>query len=163
MVAFVGLSGPASTPAIQAVTAAVSDTLAPEPTAVATPVPTPADAAVPVAADAGSAATPAATTGQPAVAAATTPAATTGATVEAQFTTNLPDLRAAAAIKTALAQIGLPYVWGGNGPTAGHAGFDCSGLTTFSYASAGREAAAHGAHPVLRGPARPAGRPAAAR
>ena len=55
----------------------------------------------------------------------------------AEFTTDAPDVRAAAAIRTALAQIGLPYVWGGNGPTNGDAGFDCSGLTTFSYASAG--------------------------
>ena len=28
-------------------------------------------------------------------------------------------------------------MWGGNGPTNGDAGFDCSGLTTFSYGSAG--------------------------
>ena len=56
---------------------------------------------------------------------------------QAEFTTDAPDVRAAAAIRTALAQIGLPYVWGGNGPTNGDAGFDCSGLTTFSYAAAG--------------------------
>lgn len=55
---------------------------------------------------------------------------------EAQFTTALPDQRAQIAIKTAMAQIGLPYVWGGDGPTNGDAGFDCSGLTTFSYAAA---------------------------
>ncbi len=34
-------------------------------------------------------------------------------------------------------QIGLPYVWGGNGPENGHRGFDCSGLTTFAYDKAG--------------------------
>ena len=56
---------------------------------------------------------------------------------EAQFTTALPDQRAQVAIRTAMAQIGLPYVWGGDGPTNGDAGFDCSGLTTFSYAAAG--------------------------
>jgi cell wall-associated NlpC family hydrolase len=56
---------------------------------------------------------------------------------EAQFTTALPDQRAQVAIGTAMAQIGLPYVWGGDGPTNGDAGFDCSGLTTFSYAAAG--------------------------
>jgi cell wall-associated NlpC family hydrolase len=56
---------------------------------------------------------------------------------KAEFTTDAPDTRASAAIRTALAQLGLPYVWGGNGPTNGDAGFDCSGLTTFSYASAG--------------------------
>ncbi len=69
------------------------------------------------------------------------PAEATGAPVTrttlAEFTTALPDARARVAIDTALAQIGLPYVWGGNGPTAGHAGFDCSGLTTFSYKAAG--------------------------
>jgi len=56
---------------------------------------------------------------------------------EAQFTTALPDQRAQVAINTAMAQLGLPYVWGGDGPTNGDAGFDCSGLTTFSYAAAG--------------------------
>lgn len=55
---------------------------------------------------------------------------------QAQFTTALPDQRAQVAIRTAMAQIGLPYVWGGDGPTNGDAGFDCSGLTTFSYAAA---------------------------
>lgn len=54
----------------------------------------------------------------------------------ATFTSNLPDQRARIAIATAMAQIGLPYVWGGDGPDAGDAGFDCSGLTTFSYAAA---------------------------
>ncbi|MFD8494868.1 C40 family peptidase [Amycolatopsis sp. NPDC059657] len=44
---------------------------------------------------------------------------------------------AAKAIAFARAQIGLPYVWGGNGPQDGDAGFDCSGLTTAAYASAG--------------------------
>ncbi len=52
-------------------------------------------------------------------------------------TTVLPDGRAAVAIATAMAQLGLPYVWGGDGPTNGDAGFDCSGLTTFSYRAAG--------------------------
>ena len=56
---------------------------------------------------------------------------------EAPFTSALPDQRAQVAIRTAMAQIGLPYVWGGDGPTNGDAGFDCSGLTTFSYAAAG--------------------------
>src|SRR5690349_12884298 len=44
---------------------------------------------------------------------------------------------ALAALKIAMAQLGLPYDWGGNGPTNGDAGFDCSGLTHFAYASAG--------------------------
>ncbi len=55
----------------------------------------------------------------------------------ARFTNALPDQRAQVAIRTAMAQLGLPYVWGGDGPSNGHAGFDCSGLTTFSYAAAG--------------------------
>jgi cell wall-associated NlpC family hydrolase len=59
------------------------------------------------------------------------------APVDVVFTDGLPDGRAAVAIRTALAQIGLPYVWGGDGPDAGDAGFDCSGLTTFSYDAAG--------------------------
>ncbi|WP_233574048.1 C40 family peptidase [Amycolatopsis panacis] len=41
------------------------------------------------------------------------------------------------ATRFALGQLGLPYVWGGNGPDAGAAGFDCSGLTKASYESAG--------------------------
>lgn len=44
---------------------------------------------------------------------------------------------AAAAISYACRQQGLPYVWGGNGPEGGHAGFDCSGLTKAAYAAAG--------------------------
>ncbi|MDT7581023.1 MAG: hypothetical protein QOK35_2287, partial [Pseudonocardiales bacterium] len=55
----------------------------------------------------------------------------------AEFTTALPDQRAQVAITTAMGQLGLPYVWGGDGPTNGDAGFDCSGLTTFAYAAAG--------------------------
>ncbi|MFC4082455.1 C40 family peptidase [Amycolatopsis samaneae] len=41
------------------------------------------------------------------------------------------------ATRFALGQLGLPYVWGGNGPEAGSAGFDCSGLTKAAYDSAG--------------------------
>ena len=37
------------------------------------------------------------------------------------------------AVQTALAQIGDPYVWGAGGPNS----FDCSGLTSYAWASAG--------------------------
>jgi cell wall-associated NlpC family hydrolase len=47
---------------------------------------------------------------------------------------NSPSTRAS---RFALGQLGLPYVWGGNGPDAGAAGFDCSGLTKASYDDAG--------------------------
>ena len=40
---------------------------------------------------------------------------------QAAFTTAAPDQRAGVAIQTAMAQLGLPYVWGGNGPTNGDA------------------------------------------
>ena len=46
-----------------------------------------------------------------------------------------PNEAAVRAIAFAHAQIGVPYVWGGNGPDDG--GFDCSGLTTAAYATAG--------------------------
>ena len=37
------------------------------------------------------------------------------------------------AVRTALAQVGDPYVWAAAGPDA----FDCSGLTQYAYAAAG--------------------------
>nr|WP_204332597.1 C40 family peptidase [Geodermatophilus sabuli] len=40
---------------------------------------------------------------------------------------------AQAAVDTALAQVGDPYVWGAGGPNS----FDCSGLTQYAYAAAG--------------------------
>lgn len=41
---------------------------------------------------------------------------------------------AALAVQTALAQIGVPYVWGGESPSQG---FDCSGLVEYAWAAAG--------------------------
>ena len=41
---------------------------------------------------------------------------------------------AQAAVNTALAQVGDPYVWGAGGPNA----FDCSGLTQYAFAAAGK-------------------------
>ena len=61
--------------------------------------------------------------------------ATTYATAVRAGTPISPPARAA--IDFAIGQIGLPYVWGGNGPHRGDAGFDCSGLTTAAYATTG--------------------------
>ncbi|MEV8609511.1 C40 family peptidase [Amycolatopsis sp. NPDC051373] len=44
---------------------------------------------------------------------------------------------ATTAINYACGQLGLPYVWGGNGPADGDSGFDCSGLTKAAYDAAG--------------------------
>jgi cell wall-associated NlpC family hydrolase len=48
-----------------------------------------------------------------------------------------PGAAAGIAVAYARNQLGLPYEWGGNGPSAGDAGYDCSGLTTAAYAAAG--------------------------
>ncbi|WP_024877249.1 C40 family peptidase [Saccharomonospora piscinae] len=48
-----------------------------------------------------------------------------------------PDPAVLDAVTFAIDKIGLPYVWGGIGTEHGHAGFDCSGLTTAAYAEAG--------------------------
>ncbi|MGY1684468.1 C40 family peptidase [Geodermatophilus sp. SYSU D00867] len=44
-----------------------------------------------------------------------------------------PNGAAQAAVDTALAQVGDPYVYGATGPSS----FDCSGLTSYSYQAAG--------------------------
>ncbi|QNP75004.1 bifunctional lytic transglycosylase/C40 family peptidase [Streptomyces roseirectus] len=48
-----------------------------------------------------------------------------------------PSSAALEAINYAQGQLGLPYEWGGDGPGAGDAGFDCSGLTMAAYSAAG--------------------------
>ncbi|WP_277675694.1 NlpC/P60 family protein [Saccharopolyspora rectivirgula] len=48
-----------------------------------------------------------------------------------------PSPQAQQAVNYAQGQLGLPYVWGGNGPDQGHKGFDCSGLTMAAYQAAG--------------------------
>lgn len=57
----------------------------------------------------------------------------TAAAAYAAPLTAAPDATAAKAIQYALAQLGVPYQWGGDGP----GGFDCSGLTQAAYAAAG--------------------------
>ncbi|MER6091318.1 bifunctional lytic transglycosylase/C40 family peptidase [Streptomyces bluensis] len=49
--------------------------------------------------------------------------------------TPTPTTAAAKAVTFARAQLGTPYVWGGDGPAEG--GFDCSGLTRAAYRAAG--------------------------
>ncbi|MFD7706986.1 NlpC/P60 family protein [Streptomyces sp. NPDC059786] len=49
--------------------------------------------------------------------------------------TPAPTGAAARAVAFARAQLGTPYVWGGDGPSEG--GFDCSGLTQAAYRAAG--------------------------
>lgn len=50
-----------------------------------------------------------------------------------------PNRAALQAVSFSIEKIGLPYIWGGNGKEKGDLGFDCSGLTTAAYASAGIE------------------------
>jgi cell wall-associated NlpC family hydrolase len=48
-----------------------------------------------------------------------------------------PNPAVLSAVTFAIDKIGLPYIWGGNGTGGSDPGFDCSGLTTAAYASAG--------------------------
>lgn len=65
----------------------------------------------------------------------------------------VPDVRATLAATAAMAQLGLPYEWGGNGPAGGDPGFDCSGLTRFAYAAAGIKLPRTASGQYYRGPA----------
>ena len=56
-----------------------------------------------------------------------------GAAVAVPSAVLAPSGGAQAAVDTALAQVGDPYVWGAGGPDA----FDCSGLTQYAYSAAG--------------------------
>jgi cell wall-associated NlpC family hydrolase len=49
-------------------------------------------------------------------------------------TVTAPNPRAATAVRAALTQLGVPYVWAGETPGKG---FDCSGLTAWAYGKAG--------------------------
>jgi cell wall-associated NlpC family hydrolase len=67
---------------------------------------------------------------------------------------------AAKAVAFARAQLGVPYVWGGNGPAHdGGGGFDCSGLTRAAYATAGIDIPRTADTQWRHGPAVPAGQP----
>jgi len=48
-----------------------------------------------------------------------------------------PNAAVLSAVNFAIDKIGLPYIWGGNGTGGSDPGFDCSGLTTAAYGSAG--------------------------
>jgi cell wall-associated NlpC family hydrolase len=61
------------------------------------------------------------------------------------------------AVNYAQGQLGLPYLWGGDGPHEG--GFDCSGLTRAAYAAAGVELPRTAQQQYDAGPAVPAGAP----
>ncbi len=70
-----------------------------------------------------------------------------------------PTTAARTAVDYARTQLGLPYVWGGDGPAAGDAGFDCSGLTTAAYAAAGIRLPRTAATQYHAGPLPPPGEP----
>ncbi len=62
-----------------------------------------------------------------------------------------------AAILYAQGQLGIPYLWGGDGPAEG--GFDCSGLTRAAYAAAGIDLPRTAQTQYEAGPVVPPGEP----
>jgi cell wall-associated NlpC family hydrolase len=64
---------------------------------------------------------------------------------------NQPGTAAAIAIDAATSMLGTPYVWGGESPS----GFDCSGLTQWSYAHAGIQLPRTAQQQYDAGPRRP--------
>jgi cell wall-associated NlpC family hydrolase len=77
-------------------------------------------------------------------------------------TDTAPSTAALQAINYAQGQLGLPYVWGGDGPAHGDPGFDCSGLTHAAYAAAGITLPRTAHAQYHAGPHVPAGAPLAA-
>jgi peptidoglycan DL-endopeptidase CwlO len=61
-------------------------------------------------------------------------------------TAEAPNEIAANAVRYALQQVGVPYVWGASNPGAG---FDCSGLTSWAYEMAGLEIPRHSAEQAI--------------
>ncbi|WP_020501017.1 NlpC/P60 family protein [Sciscionella marina] len=72
-----------------------------------------------------------------------------------------PSPRAQQAVNYAQGQLGLPYVWGGNGPDRGDKGFDCSGLTMAAYQAAGMNLPRTAQEQYNAGPQVPNGAPLA--
>jgi cell wall-associated NlpC family hydrolase len=74
-----------------------------------------------------------------------------------------PSTAGPAAVAWALGQVGTPYIWGGEDPSApGHVGgFDCSGLVQAAYQSAGVDLPRVAQDQFNAGPALPPGTPLA--